>query len=161
MKTHNQFQPLYESKESETEMVINCSFAFDPVLEPISKLEIPFDYIISSENPILNEQVPKFESTSIEPFDIEDPVFEESYTAYVTKRSSTWYGWIPDVSEVECEEKTQKELLKTLADKLHEALEAEEEEWKKQFEEVVKSGKLDLLREEALEDVRAGKFTYL
>ena len=111
--------------------------------------------------PILNEQVPTFESTSIEPFDIEDPVFEETYTAYVTKRSSSWCGWIPDVPEVECEEKTKTELLKTVADKLHEALEAEEEKWKKHFGEAVKSGKLEPLREEALEDVRAGRFTYL
>ena len=158
MKMHSQLQPIYESKESETEIVINCSLAFDPVLEPISKLEIPLDYIIASETPILNEQAPTFESTSIEPFDIEDSVFEETYTAYVTKRSTKWCGWIPDFPEVECEEKTKTELLKTLTDKLHEALESEEEEWGKQFEEDVKAGWLDHLSEKAVQNYQAGRY---
>ena len=55
----------------------------------------------------------------------------------------------------------EKTLLKTLEKKLHEALVAEEEAWEKQFEEDVKAGKLDHLRKEALEDIRAGRFKYL
>ena len=63
-------------------------------------------------------------------------------------------GWIPDVPEIECTAQTEEDLLKMLSSALHEALEAEEVEWKRQFEEAAKTGKLDSLREEALEDVR-------
>ena len=52
-------------------------------------------------------------------------------------------------------------LLKTLENKLHEALVAEEEAWEKKFEADVKAGKLEQLREEALKDVQAGRFKYL
>ena len=52
-------------------------------------------------------------------------------------------------------------LLKTLEKRLHEALVAEEEAWKKQFEEDVKAGELDKFHKEALKDIRAGKFKAL
>ena len=93
--------------------------------------------------------------------EIHDTVFEETYTAHIQKNGMNWLGWIPDVPKVKCEEPTKKTLLKTLEVKLHEALVAEEEAWEKQFEEDVKAGKLDHLREEALEEVRAGRFKYL
>ena len=103
----------------------------------------------------------KAENTQVQTVEVIDPVFEETYTAHIRKKSSKWHGWIPDVSEVVCEAKTKKELLKTLTVKLHEALVAEEERWEKKFEADVKAGKLDKLREEALEDVQAGRFKYL
>ncbi len=77
------------------------------------------------------------------------------------KNGTSWLGWIVDVPEVKCEEPTEKTLLETLEKRLQDTLVAEEEAWEKQFEGDVKAGKLDRLREEALEDVRAGRFKYL
>ena len=59
--------------------------------------------------------------------------------------------------EVKCEESNRQKLLKTLEDKLHLVLEAEWEEWCKQFEKDVNAGKLDHLSEKALEDLQAGR----
>lgn len=93
--------------------------------------------------------------------EIQDKVFEETYTAHIQCNGTSWLGWIPEAPKVKCEEPTEAVLLKTLETKLHEALVAEEEAWEKQFEADVKTGKLDKFREEALEDVRAGRFKYL
>lgn len=84
-----------------------------------------------------------------------DPL--ETYTAYIEKNGSAWIGWIPEVPEVKCKENSRRELLKTLEGELHAILEAEWEEWCKQLEEDIKSGKFDRLREETLEDLRAGR----
>lgn len=89
--------------------------------------------------------------------EIVDSVFEETYTAHVIKKSTAWHGWIPNIPEVECEGKTKTELLKRLTGQLREALEAREEAWDKQLEEDIKAGKLDHLREEALEEIKAGR----
>ncbi len=110
---------------------------------------------------IHDEETEQGTMTSIRTFQIEDPVFEETYTAHVKKDPSGLTGWIPDVPEVECTAQTEEDLLKILSSTLQEALEAEEEEWKRQFKEAVKTGKFEPLREEALEDVRTGRFTYL
>ena len=93
--------------------------------------------------------------------DIQDKVFEETYTAHIQRNGTRGLGWIPDVPKVKCEAVAEVVLLKMLEDKLHETLVAEEEAWEEQFAETVKSGKLERLREEALEDVRAGRFKYL
>lgn len=93
----------------------------------------------------------------IQIIEIEDPIYEETYTAHIEKNGAVWMGWIPEVPEVRCKENTQEELLQTLVEKLHETLVAEDEAWEKQIEEDVKAGKLDHLRKEALEDLRAGK----
>lgn len=103
-----------------------------------------------SKRPVEHTQKPQ----SIE---IVDSVFEETYTAHVTKKSTGWRGWIPDVPEVECEGKTKTELLKRLTAQLREALEAREEAWDKQLEEDIKAGKLAHLHEEALEEIKAGR----
>ncbi len=92
---------------------------------------------------------------------IEIPLFEESYTVLIKNDGSGWSGWIPDIPEVNCQAQTIKGLLETLKNKLQENLEAEEKEWERQFKDVAESGKLELLRKEALEDVRSGKFTSL
>lgn len=84
-----------------------------------------------------------------------DPL--ETYTAHIEKNGRAWIGWIPEVPEVKCEESSRQKLLKTLEGKLHAVLEAEWEEWCKQFEEDVNAGKLDHLSEKALEDLRAGR----
>ena len=86
-----------------------------------------------------------------------DPVYEEPYAANITKKSNGWRGWIPDIPEVKCEAKTRSQLLKTLAIKLREVLASREEAWDKQLEADIKSGKLERLREEALEDIKAGR----
>ena len=93
----------------------------------------------------------------IQTVEIQDPIYEETYTAHIQKNGAAWIGWIPEVPEVKCEEHTQELLLKTLVHELHKALEAEQEAWEKQFEADVKAGHLDYLREEALEDLRAGR----
>ena len=97
----------------------------------------------------------------IKKIEIHDKTFEETYTAHIKRKDTNWVGWIPEVSKVKCEEPTETVLLKALEKKLHEVLVAEEEAWEKQFEADVKTGKLDKFREEALADVRAGKFKYL
>ena len=97
----------------------------------------------------------------IKKVDIYDKVFEETYTAHIRRNGTSWLGWIPDVPKIKCEESAQKVLLKTLENKLHEALVAEEEAWEKKFEADVKAGKLERLREEAVKDVQAGRFKYL
>ena len=93
--------------------------------------------------------------------EIQDKVFEETYTAHIQSNGTNWLGWIPEVPKVKCEAPTEVLLLKTLEKRLHEALVDEEEAWEKQFEADVKAGKLDQFRKEALEDVRAGRFKYL
>ena len=97
------------------------------------------------------------ERTRFQSVEIVDPVFEEIYTACMTKKSTGWRGWIPSVPEVECHAKTKNELLKTLADQLREALESREAAWDKQLEADIKAGKLDYLRQQALEDIKAGR----
>lgn len=97
----------------------------------------------------------------IKKVNIHNKVFEETYTAHIRRNGASWLGWIPDVPKIKCEEPTQKVLLKTLENKLHEALVAEEEAWEKKFEADVKAGKFEQLREEALKDVQAGRFKYL
>ena len=89
--------------------------------------------------------------------DIQDKVFEETYTAHIQSNGTKWLGWIPDVPQVTCEAMTEVMLLKTLEKKLHEALVAEEEAWEKQFEEDVKAGRLDHLAEKAVKNYRDGK----
>ena len=82
----------------------------------------------------------------------------ETYTAYIQKNGSKWIGWIQEVPELKREKDTQEELLKTLKTELHETLADEWETWCEQFEEDVKAGRLDQLFDEALEDLRAGRY---
>ena len=85
----------------------------------------------------------------IKTLEIEDPIYEETYTAHIQKNGAAWIGWIPEVPEVKCEEHTQELLLKTLVHELHKALEAEQEAWEKQLEKDIKAGHLDHLLEKA------------
>ena len=50
----------------------------------------------------------------IKTLEIQDPIYEETYTAHIQKNGAAWIGWIPEVPEVKCEEHTQEALLKTL-----------------------------------------------
>jgi hypothetical protein len=94
----------------------------------------------------------------IKTVEIQDKVFEETYTARVEKNGMSWLGWIPEVPKVKCEEPTEETLLKTLENELHEALVAEEEAWEKKFEADVKAGRLDHLAEKAVKNYRDGKY---
>lgn len=99
----------------------------------------------------------KGESTQFQRATILDPVYEESYTAHLEKESVGWRGWIPQLPEVECTEKTKKELLNTLAIRLREALQAREDAWDKQLEADIEAGKLEHLREDARRAKETGK----
>ena len=90
--------------------------------------------------------------------EIEDTIYEETYTAHIQKNGTAWIGWIPEVPEVKCEENTQEELMNTLEKALHKALVDEDEAWEKQFEKDVKAGHLDHLLEKAEENFKAGKY---
>ena len=96
--------------------------------------------------------------TSIRTFEIEDPTFEETYTAYVKKDTIRWTGWIPHILEEEYTAKTEEDLREILADKLHEALVAEQEAWEKQLEEDAENGFLDHLSEKAVQNYQAGRY---
>ena len=112
--------------------------------------------IASEQTAIDTETEQGAKGTQFQSIEIMDQVFEEPYTAHVTKKSAGWRGWIPDIPEVVCEAKTKTELLRTLTAKLREALEAREEAWDRQLEADIKAGKLDYLREEALKEIKAG-----
>ena len=88
---------------------------------------------------------------------IYDSEYETTYIANIQKNGSGWIGWIHEHPKVKCEDSTQEALLETLENTLYETLEADWEAWDKQIKEDVKAGKLDQLREETLEDLRAGR----
>ncbi len=123
-----------------------------PYQEDESMTRIATEQIAADSVPEQEDKNTRFQSV-----EIMDQVFEEPYTAHQIKKSVGWRGWIPDIPEVVCEAKTKTELLKTLAVKLREALEAREDAWDKQLEENIKAGKLDYLRDEALEEIKAGR----
>ena len=105
------------------------------------------------------QQVKQRQSRSIK---LNDPRFEETYTASVKRTSTGWSGRIPDVPEVNvCQGVTQQALLESLADSLHEVLKARSAAWDRQIEEDVKAGRLDPIRDEILEDIQAGRLTDL
>ena len=93
----------------------------------------------------------------IQSVEIVDPVYEDPYAAHITKKSGGWRGWIPDIPEVKCEAKPRSQLLETLVTELREALASREKAWDQQLEADIESGKLESLREEALEDIKAGR----
>ena len=97
----------------------------------------------------------------VQSFKFQNPDYGDIYTAQLKKNGNGWIGWIQEYPKVRCEERTKSALLKTLENRLYETLEADWEAWDRQLEEDVKSGKLDQLAEEALEDLRAGRCTDL
>jgi hypothetical protein len=88
---------------------------------------------------------------------IYDSEYETTYTAQIQENGSGWIGWIQEHPKVKCEDRTQEALLETLENTLYETLEADWEAWDKQLEEDAKTGKLDRLDEDVLEDLRAGR----
>lgn len=100
-------------------------------------------------------------TSHIQLIEIEDPVFLQKYTVYVTQKSSRWCGWIAEFPELRDEAKTKTALLQILKEQLHQTLKARDKQWDNQIEEDIKAGKLDHLREKALEDIHAGIYTNL
>ena len=93
----------------------------------------------------------------IQTVEIYDSEYETTYTAHIQKNGDGWVGWIQEHPKVKCEDSTQEALLKTLEDTLYETLEADWEAWDRQIEEDAKTGKLDKLEGNVLEDLRAGR----
>ena len=93
----------------------------------------------------------------IQTVEIYDSEYETTYTAQIQENGSGWIGWIQEHPKVKCEDRTQEALLETLENTLYETLEADWEAWDKQIEEDIKAGRLDQLRKETLEDLRAGR----
>ena len=93
----------------------------------------------------------------IQTVEIYDSEYETTYTAHIQKNGDGWIGWIQEYPKVKCEDRTQEALLKTLESTLYETLDADWEVWDRQIEADIKSGRFDKLREETLEDLRAGR----
>ncbi len=92
---------------------------------------------------------------------IHDIEYDTTYTAHIKQNCDGWIGWIKEHPKVKCEDTTKEALLKNLEQTLFETLDADWEAWDKQIEEDIKAGKLDQLRDEALEDLRVGRCTDL
>jgi predicted RNase H-like HicB family nuclease len=52
---------------------------------------------------------------------------KETYTAVVEQSGPWWIGWIEEIPDVNCQERTREELLVTLTVTLQEALEFDNE----------------------------------
>ena len=141
------------------------AYTFSPLPQtPLSHMTIS----VAVMTPVIEDQhtekevsITPAKKSRIQLIEIENPAFLEKYTAYVTQKTSRWCGWIPEFPEFRYEEKTKKALIETLTKELHETLQARDKAWDKQIEEDIKAGKLDHLREKALEDIHAGRFTSL
>jgi predicted RNase H-like HicB family nuclease len=53
---------------------------------------------------------------------------ENKYTAVIKKEDDWWIGWVEEIPGVNCQEKSQGELLETLRETLKEALEMNKNE---------------------------------
>ena len=114
--------------------------------------------IVIAEIPAIGVPEQQVQQKDPQPIQLNDPRFEETYTASVKRTSTGWSGRIPDMPEVKmCQGVTQQALLEALADSLHEILKARSAAWDKQIEEDIKAGRLDPLRDEILEDIQAWK----
>ena len=147
------------------QQLLPITYTFSPLPEmPLSHTTISVAIMtppIQDQHNEIEVSVTPVKESRIQLIEIEDPAFHEKYIAYVTKKASKWCGWIPDFPELRYEEKTKKALIETLKKELHETLKERDKAWDKQIEEDIKAGKLDHLREKALEDIHAGRFTYL
>ena len=166
MQHRKEIKSTDTNRAQEGEVILSLDYSFTLAApEGYDLFEVPPDY---RTVPVGPEETPESE-TSVDSkvihsriVTIEDPRFEETYTAYVTRTSTGWSGRIPDVLEVNrCKEDTRQALLKTLKDNLYEALKARSDAWDKQIEEDIEAGRLDHLREEILEDIEDGRLTDL
>ena len=117
---------------------------------------------IETETIQIDDALLELKASDILSIEIEDPVFLEKYTACITNCGSSWFGWIPQFEELEhikYKSNSREGLIEKLTEQLHETLEARAQAWDKQIEADIAAGKLDKLREQALEDIHAGRFT--
>ncbi len=98
----------------------------------------------------------------IEP--IVDPVYEDSYEACLLELDSgNWFGYIQYldldnyIANIKGQAQTKEELIVLLTDKLHEAIELEENEHDRRLEKAIETGAFDSLAEKAAQNAREGK----
>ncbi len=162
MKQDKKTKPI----DTYTEVTLSLDYSFTPLIPEIPIfLEVPQGYKTASVGPEeqpLSKPSADFKVIYSRIVEIEDPRFEETYTAYVTRTSTGWNGRIPDVPEVnKCAGTTKQALLVTLKDNLYEVLKARSDAWDRQIEADIKAGKFDDFRDEILEDVETGRLTDL
>lgn len=58
--------------------------------------------------------------------------FDETYTAHVRKNGTGWFGWIPDIPDIKCQEQTVEVVQEKLPNMLHETLVSVEKDWQEQ-----------------------------
>ena len=99
----------------------------------------------------------------IEP--IVDPVYEDSYEACLLELDSgNWFGYIQYldldnyIANIKGQAQTKKELIVLLTDKLHEAIELEENEHDRRLLKAIEAGAFDSLAEKSEQNVREGKY---
>lgn len=99
----------------------------------------------------------------IEP--IVDPVYEDSYEACLLELDSgNWFGYIQYldldnyIANIKGQAQTKEELIILLTDKLHEAIELEENEHDRRLLKAIEARAFDGLAEKAKQNVKEGKY---
>lgn len=99
----------------------------------------------------------------IEP--ITDPVYEDSHEACLLELGSgDWFGYIQYIdlnnyiANIKGQARTKEELIAALTDKLHEAIELEENEHDRRLEKAIEAGAFESLAEKSAQNVREGKY---
>ena len=99
----------------------------------------------------------------IEP--ITDPIYEDSYEACLLELDSgDWFGYIQYIdldnyiANIKCQAPTKEELIAVLTDKLHEAIELEENEHDRRLKKAIEAGAFESLAEKSVQNVREGKY---
>ena len=97
----------------------------------------------------------------IEP--IIDPIYEDSHEACLLELGSgDWFGYIQYIdlnnyiANIKCQAPAKEELVAALTDKLHEAIELEENEHDRRLEKAIEAGAFESLAEKSEQNVREG-----
>ena len=96
---------------------------------------------------------------------ITDPIYEDSHEACLLELGSgDWFGYIQYIdlnnyiANIKCQAPTKEELVAVLTDKLHEAIELEENEHDRRLEKAIEAGAFESLAEKSAQNVREGKY---
>lgn len=99
----------------------------------------------------------------IEP--ITDPIYGDSHEACLLELGSgDWFGYIQyidlnnHIANIKCQAQTKEELIAVLTDKLHEAIELEENEHDRRLEKAIEAGAFESLAEKSAQNAREGKY---
>ena len=99
----------------------------------------------------------------IEP--ITDPIYEDSHEACLLELDSgDWFGYIQYIdlnnyiANIKCQAPTKEELIAVLTDKLHEAIESDENEHDRRLEKAIEAGAFESLAKKSAQNVREGKY---